>query len=165
MAYRKLGRTSSQRKAMLRDLTTDLLINESIVTTEARAKEIRKTVEKMITLGKRGDLHARRQAAAFVRNEIASENYDEATDKYTSTTALQKLFSEIAPRYAERNGGYTRILKTEPRRGDAAPMAIIELVFNPNSAILPETPATIPDLSLPTTVIIAFISKLQFFLK
>ena len=125
MAYRKLGRTSSQRKAVLRDLTTDLIINEAIVTTEARAKEIRKTVEKMIT--KRGDLHARRQAAAFVRNEIASESYDEATDKYTSTTALQKLFSEIAPRYAERNGGYTRILKTEPRRGDAAPMAIIEL--------------------------------------
>ena len=118
MAYRKLGRTSSQRKAVLRDLTTDLIINEAIVTTEARAKEI----------GKRGDLHARRQAAAFVRNEIASESYDEATDKYTSTTALQKLFSEIAPRYAERNGGYTRILKTEPRRGDAAPMAIIELV-------------------------------------
>ena len=112
MAYRKLGRTSSQRKAVLRDLTTDLIINEAIVTTEARAKEIRKTVEKMITLGKRGDLHARRQAAAFVRNEIASESYDEATDKYTSTTALQKLFSEIAPRYTERNGGYTRILKT-----------------------------------------------------
>lgn len=128
MAYRKLGRTSSQRKAMLRDLTTDLLINESIVTTEARAKEIRKTVEKMITLGKRGDLHARRQAAAFVRNEIASENFDEATENYSSQTALQKLFDEIAPRYAERNGGYTRILKTEPRRGDAAPMAIIELV-------------------------------------
>ena len=128
MAYRKLGRTSSQRKAMLRDLTTDLLINESIVTTEARAKEIRKTVEKMITLGKRGDLHARRQAAAFVRNEIVSENFDEATEKYSSQTALQKLFDEIAPRYAERNGGYTRILKTEPRRGDAAPMAIIELV-------------------------------------
>ena len=128
MAYRKLGRTSSQRKAMLRDLTTDPLINESIVTTEARAKEIRKTVEKMITLGKRGDLHARRQAAAFVRNEIASENFDEATEKYSSQTALQKLFDEIAPRYAERNGGYTRILKTEPRRGDAAPMAIIELV-------------------------------------
>ena len=128
MAYRKVGRTSSQRKAMLRDLTTDLLINESIVTTEARAKEIRKTVEKMITLGKRGDLHARRQAAAFVRNEIASENFDEATETYTSQTALQKLFDDIAPRYAERNGGYTRILKTEPRRGDAAPMAIIELV-------------------------------------
>ncbi|MGT2930603.1 50S ribosomal protein L17 [Streptococcus dentasini] len=128
MAYRKLGRTSSQRKAILRDLTTDLLINESIVTTEARAKEIRKTVEKMITFGKRGDLHARRQAAAFVRNEIASESYNEESDEYTSTTALQKLFDDIAPRYAERNGGYTRILKTEPRRGDAAPMAIIELV-------------------------------------
>ena len=121
MAYRKLGRTSSQRKAMLRDLTTDLIINEAIVTTEARAKE-------MITLGKRGDLHARRQAAAFVRNEVASQNFDEETGKYSETTALQKLFSELAPRYAERNGGYTRILKTEPRRGDAAPMAIIELV-------------------------------------
>ena len=128
MAYRKLGRTSSQRKAMLRDLTTDLLINESIVTTEARAKEIRKTFDKMITLGKRGDLHARRQAAAFVRNEIASEVYDAENDKIVTTTALQKLFSDIAPRYADRNGGYTRILKTEPRRGDAAPMAIIELV-------------------------------------
>ena len=124
MAYRKLGRTSSQRKAMLRDLTTDLIINEAIVTTEARAK----AVEKMITLGKRGDLHARRQAAAFVRNEVATQNFDEETGKYSETTALQKLFSELAPRYAERNGGYTRILKTEPRRGDAAPMAIIELV-------------------------------------
>ncbi len=82
----------------------------------------------MITLGKRGDLHARRQAAAFVRNEVASQNFDEETGKYSETTALQKLFSELAPRYAERNGGYTRILKTEPRRGDAAPMAIIELV-------------------------------------
>ena len=128
MAYRKLGRTSSQRKAMLRDLTTDLIINEAIVTTEARAKEIRKSVEKMITLGKRGDLHARRQAAAYVRNEVASQNFDEETGKDSETTALQKLFSELAPRYAERNGGYTRILKTEPRRGDAAPMAIIELV-------------------------------------
>ena len=117
MAYRKLGRTSSQRKAVLRDLTTDLIINEAIVTTEARAKEIRKTVEKMITLGKRGDLHARRQAAAFVRNEIASESYDEATDKYTSTTALQKLFSEIAPRYTERNGGYTRIKSNRTTSG------------------------------------------------
>ena len=128
MAYRKLGRTSSQRKAMLRDLTTDLIINEAIVTTEARAKEIRKSVEKMITLGKRGDLHARRQAAAFVRNEVASQNFDEETGTYSETTALQKLFDDIAKRYEGRNGGYTRILKVEPRRGDAAPMAIIELV-------------------------------------
>lgn len=126
MGYRKLGRKSDQRKAMLRDLTTDLIINEYIVTTEARAKEVRKTVEKMITLGKRGDLHARRQAAAYVRNEIAEKDFNEETE--TFPTALQKLFDDIAKRYEGRNGGYTRILKVEPRRGDAAPMAIIELV-------------------------------------
>ncbi|ANJ70060.1 MULTISPECIES: 50S ribosomal protein L17 [Latilactobacillus] len=126
MSYRKLGRTSSQRKAMLRDLTTDLIINERIITTEARAKEIRKTTEKMITLGKRGDLHARRQAAAFVRNEVA--DIREEDDAVIVQSALQKLFSDIAPRYAERNGGYTRILKTAPRRGDGALMVIIELV-------------------------------------
>ncbi len=87
MSYRKLGRTSSQRKAMLRDLTTDLLINERIVTTEARAKEVRSTAEKMITLGKRGDLHARRQAAAYVRNEIAS--VEEQEDSVIVKSALQ----------------------------------------------------------------------------
>ncbi len=126
MAYRKLGRTSSQRKALLRDLTTDLIINERIVTTEARAKEIRSTVEKMITLGKRGDLHARGQAAAFVRNEVADVR--EEGESIVVETALQKLFNDLASRYSERQGGYTRILKTEPRRGDAAPMVIIELV-------------------------------------
>lgn len=126
MAYRKLGRTSSQRKALLRDLTTDLIINERIVTTESRAKEIRSTVEKMITLGKRGDLHARRQAAAFVRNEVADVR--EEGESIVVETALQKLFNDLASRYSERQGGYTRILKTEPRRGDAAPMVIIELV-------------------------------------
>ena len=126
MAYRKLGRTSSQRKALLRDLTTDLIINERIVTTEARAKEIRSTVEKMITLGKRGDLHARRQAAAFVRNEVADVR--EEGESIVVETALQKLFNDLASRYSERQGGYTRILKTEPRRGDAAPMVIIELI-------------------------------------
>lgn len=118
MSYRKLGRTSSQRKAMLRDLTTDLIINERIVTTEARAKEVRSTAEKMITLGKRGDLHARRQAASFVRNEVADVR--EENEEIVTETALQKLFNDIAPRYAERQGGYTRILKTEPRRGDNA---------------------------------------------
>ncbi len=120
MAYRKLGRTSAQRKAMLRDLTTDLIINERIETTETRAKELRSTVEKMITLGKRGDLHARRQAASYVRNEVA--------DAENGTDALQKLFADIAPRYQERQGGYTRIMKLGPRRGDGAPMVIIELV-------------------------------------
>ena len=126
MSYRKLGRPSAQRKAMLRDLTTDLLINEHIVTTETRAKEVRKTTEKMITLAKRGDLHARRLAARYLRQEVANISEEDAAVVVQS--ALQKLFSDIAPRYQDRQGGYTRILKTEPRRGDAAPMAIIELV-------------------------------------
>lgn len=121
MSYRKLGRTSSQRKAMLRDLTTALIISERIETTETRAKELRSVVEKMITLGKRGDLHARRQAAAFIRNEVVA-------NAETNQDALQKLFVDIAPRYAERQGGYTRIMKLGPRRGDGAPMVIIELV-------------------------------------
>ncbi|BDG45574.1 MULTISPECIES: 50S ribosomal protein L17 [Bacillaceae] len=120
MSYRKLGRTSAQRKALLRDLATDLIINERIETTEARAKELRSVVEKMITLGKRGDLHARRQAAAFIRKEVANSE--------TGQDALQKLFSDIAPRYQDRQGGYTRIMKLGPRRGDGAPMVIIELV-------------------------------------
>ncbi|KRN29160.1 50S ribosomal protein L17 [Lactobacillus selangorensis] len=111
---------------MLRNLTTDLIINERIVTTETRAKEVRKAVEKMITLGKRGDLHARRQAASFVIDEIADVKED--GDNVVVQSALQKLFSDIAPRYADRKGGYTRILKTAPRRGDAAPMSIIEFV-------------------------------------
>ncbi len=126
MSYRKLGRTSSQRKAMMRDLTTDLLINGRIQTTEARAKEIRKTADQMITLGKKGDLAARRKAAAYMRNEVADVKED--GDNIRIQTALQKLFEEIAPRFAERNGGYTRILKTVQRRGDAAQMVILELV-------------------------------------
>ena len=81
MGYRKLGRTSSQRKAMLRDLTTDLIINERIQTTEARAKELRSVVEKMITLGKRGDLHARRQAAAYIRREVVTSADEEGNEQ------------------------------------------------------------------------------------
>ena len=127
MAYRKLGRDSAHRKAMLREMTTQLIINERIVTTEARAKEIRKTAEKMITLGKRGDLAARRKAAAFVRDEIADVKEEE--DAVVVKSALQKLFSDIAPRYKDRNGGYTRIMKLAlARKGDAAPMVILELV-------------------------------------
>ncbi|MFD0898303.1 50S ribosomal protein L17 [Loigolactobacillus binensis] len=126
MSYRKLGRTSSQRKALLRDLTTDLIMNESITTTEARAKEVRSTTDKMITLGKKGTLAARRQAAAFIRDEIADVR--EEDEKVVVQTALQKLFSDVAPRYAERNGGYTRIYKTMPRRGDGAPMVVLEFV-------------------------------------
>ncbi|MBT9045635.1 50S ribosomal protein L17 [Lactobacillus delbrueckii subsp. bulgaricus] len=127
MSYRKLGWDSSQRKAMLREMTTQLIINERIVTTEARAKEVRRTAEKMITLGKRGDLAARRKAAAFVRNEIA--DIHEEGDEVVVKSALQKLFSDVAPRYKDPNGGYTRIMKLAvPRKGDAAPMVVLELV-------------------------------------
>ncbi len=118
MAYSRLRRNSDQRKALLRDLVTDIIINERIVTTEAKAKELRKLADKMVTLAKDGSLSARRQAAETVRFEEVKEGQN----------ALQKLFSDLGPRYKERNGGYTRIIKTVPRRGDAAPMAIIEFV-------------------------------------
>jgi large subunit ribosomal protein L17 len=110
--YRKLGKPTAHRKAMLRNLVTDLLREGRISTTECRAKEARRAAEKMITLGKRGDLHARRQAGAYI--------YDESV--------LKTLFDDIAPKYAERNGGYTRILKLGPRRGDCAEMVFLELV-------------------------------------
>ena len=110
--YRKLGMVSSHRNLVLRNMTTDLLKHGKITTTETRAKELKRMADKMITLGKRGDLHARRQALAYMMDE----------------TVVKNLFDEIAPKYAERNGGYSRIIKTMPRRGDAAPMAIIELV-------------------------------------
>jgi len=109
---RKLGRPTDHRIAMLRNLVTSLLKNGKIETTVTRAKETRRIAEKMITLAKRGDLHARRQVLAYV--------YDE--------TVVKNLFDEIAPKYTERNGGYTRILKLGPRRGDASEMVIIELV-------------------------------------
>ena len=118
MAYSRLRRNSDQRKALLRDLVTDIIIHERIVTTEAKAKELRKLADQMITLAKEGSLSSRRQAAETVRFEDVKEGQN----------ALQKLFSELGPRYLARNGGYTRIIKTVPRRGDAAPMAIIEFV-------------------------------------
>lgn len=110
--YRKLGRPTDERRAILRNLVTALLDNGKLETTITRAKEAGKIAEKMITLGKRGDLHARRQALAYI--------YSEAV--------VAKLFDEIAPKYKERNGGYTRIYKLGPRRGDAAEAALIELV-------------------------------------
>ncbi|RKD67589.1 LSU ribosomal protein L17P [Sinobaca qinghaiensis] len=119
-AYAKLGRDSSARKALFRDLATDLIINERIETTVSKAKELRPIIEKMVTLGKRGDLHARRQVAAYIRKEVANEE--------TGQDAVQKLFDEIAPRFEDRQGGYTRVLKAGPRRGDAAELAIIEFV-------------------------------------
>lgn len=111
-AGRKLGRTSSHRDAMLRNMVTSLLDQERIVTTVPKAKEARRLAEQMITLGKRGDLHARRQAMAYIRSE----------------NTVAKLFSQLSSQYAERQGGYTRIIRTGKRIGDAADMAIIELV-------------------------------------
>lgn len=126
MAYRKLGRKSAQRNALLRDLTTDVIVYGRIETTETRAKEVRKFVDQMITLGKKGDLASRRRAAAFLRNEIASATVE--GDQVVVERVLTRLFGEYVERYADRQGGYTRVLKTGPRRGDGAPMAIIELV-------------------------------------
>lgn len=124
MSYQKLGRDSSARKALFRDLVTDLFLNERIQTTEAKAKEVRSIAEKLITKAKKGDLHARRQVAAYVRREKLVNSDGEVSEK----DAIQKLFTELAERYAERAGGYTRILKLGPRRGDAAPMVYLELV-------------------------------------
>ena len=127
MAYRKLGRNSAQRKALIRDLITDLIINERIETTLFKAKELQRLADKMVTLAKKGDLAARRQAAKLIRFELATE-VNENGEVVKEQYAIQKLFSEIAPKFKERNGGYTRVLKTGPRRGDSAPMALIEFV-------------------------------------
>ena len=108
---RKLGKTTAQRKAMLRQQVTDLLENGRMETTITRAKEVRPRAEKMITLGKKNTLASRRAALAFITKE----------------DVVTKVFTEIAPKYAERNGGYTRIMRLGARRGDAAEMAIIEL--------------------------------------
>lgn len=118
LGYRKLSRKSSQRKALLRDLITDLILNGRIETTLAKAKELKVIADKMVTLGKKNTLASRRQAAELIRFEKDEEG------QY----AIQKLFSNIAPKFANRNGGYTRVLKLGPRRGDATEMAIIEFV-------------------------------------
>ena len=109
---RKLGRTSDHRQAMLRAMVTFLLEKGKIETTVTRAKEVRAMTEKMITLGKTNDLHSKRQALAYITKE----------------SVVKKLFDEISPKYKDQNGGYTRIVKIGPRRGDAAEMAIIELI-------------------------------------
>ena len=133
---RKLGRTSDHRNAMLRAMVTFLLENGKIETTVTRAKEVRAMTEKMITLGKENTLHAKRQVFGYVTKEGVSK----------------KLFDEIAPKYADKNGGYTRIVKIGPRRGDAAEMAIIELVYErivrpyaepPHRAFLVEKPPAV----------------------
>jgi len=112
VSYRKLGLRSDHRRSVLRNLVTSLLDKGKITTTETRAKEIKRLADKMITLGKRGDLHARRQALSYLTRE----------------DVVYKLFTEIAQRYEARQGGYTRIIKIGNRKGDGAPMAILELV-------------------------------------
>lgn len=112
MAYAKLGRNTGHRKAMLRNLVTSLLRDERITTTESRAKEIKRIAEKMITLAKKGDLNARRQALEYIFEEKVA----------------RKLFDNYGPKYADRQGGYTRIIRIGYRRGDAAQLVLLELV-------------------------------------
>ncbi len=112
MSHRKFNRKTGPRRALLRNMVTSLMIAERIETTETRAKEVNRIADKMVTLAKKGDLHARRQALAYMLDE----------------DAVTKLFEKIAPRYEGRAGGYTRIIKKGPRRGDSAPMVFLELV-------------------------------------
>jgi len=112
LAYRRFGLLSDHRNSMLRNSVTSLILHGRITTTETRAKDIQKIADKMVTLGKRGDLHAKRQANAYLMDE----------------NALFKLFDEVAGKYSNRQGGYTRVIKTGFRKGDGAPMAILEFV-------------------------------------
>lgn len=150
MRHRKkvsmLSKPADQRRALLRGLATEVIKHGQIVTTETRAKAVQKEIEHLITLGKRGDLHARRQAAAFLYGKrrgqvlVLSESDKLDTDKYVELekkdkkvvvyekTPVQRLFSDIAPKYADRHGGYVRVIKAPPRKGDAAPMAVVQLV-------------------------------------
>ena len=118
MHNRKLGRNADHRKALLRNLATEVILRGKIETTEMKAKELRSVVDGLITVAKKEDLAARRQAAAYLRNVCNSDG----------KTAVQVLFEEVAPKYKDRKGGYTRVTKTAIRRGDNAPMATIELV-------------------------------------
>ena len=118
MWNRRLGRTADHRVALLRNMATDLILKGKIETTEMKAKELRSVVDHLITVAKQDDLAARRQVAAYLRDVETKDG----------KSALQVLFEEVAPRYKDRNGGYTRVAKTYIRRGDAAPMATIELV-------------------------------------
>jgi len=141
-----LSKPADQRKALLRTLTTEVIKHGQIMTTEARAKAVKKEIEHMITLAKKGDIHSRRQAAGYLygnrKGKVSvfaeSEKFD--TAKYAeisrkdkkvrvyAKTPVQVLFSDIAPKYTDRNGGYVRVVKAPPRKGDAAPMAIVQLV-------------------------------------
>ena len=126
MAYRKLGVDNKHRRSMLATLTKQVVNNESITTTETRAKEVRKSVDKMITYGKKGDLNSRRKALAFLHNDVETVN---------------KIFNDLAKRYEKRNGGYTQILKLSERRGDNALTVILRLVEEAKKEVKEEKPA------------------------
>ena len=132
-AFRKLGRTASHRRAMLRNMTTSLVLHNRIETTIQKAKELKSVADKLVTLGKNDTLHSRRQAMAylFAINRTADGN----AQKWT---AVHKLFTEIAPRYAARNGGYTRVIRTRKREGDNAQLAMIEFVESDVQSQKPE---------------------------
>lgn len=118
MNNRKLGRDSGHRQALLRTMATDLIIKGKMETTEKKAKELSSVVDKLITKAKRNDLANRREVASYIRNVVTADG----------KTALQVLFDEVAPKYKDRKGGYTRVTKTNTRKGDGAPLAIIELI-------------------------------------
>ena len=128
MAYRKLGRDNKHRRSMLATLTKQVIMNESITTTETRAKEVRKFVDRMITFGKKADLGSRRRALAFVHND---------------KQVVDKVFNVLAPRYQNRNGGYTQILKLDERRGDVSLMFILRLVDSDKNCLLYTSPSTL----------------------
>ena len=139
-AGRRLGRTTSHRIAMFRNMVTSFLEHEKITTTDAKAKELRSIAERMITLGKKGDLHATRQAAAYIRDK----------------KVVTKLFTTIAPRYADRPGGYTRIIKLGIRPGDTAPVSVIELVeaeMKPRKVSAKPAPVKAAPVAAPVAVV------------
>jgi large subunit ribosomal protein L17 len=140
-AGRRLGRTTSHRIAMFRNMVTSFLEHEKITTTDAKAKELRSIAERMITLGKKGDLHATRQAAAYIRDK----------------KIVTKLFTTIAPRYADRPGGYTRIIKLGIRPGDTAPVSVIELVeaeMKPRKVSAKPAPAKAVKVEAPVAAVV-----------
>lgn len=122
-----LSRAADQRNALIRTLATSFIKDDEIITTLARAKALKEVLDQLITLGKQGNLHAMRQAARLIYNHPTGEVMTLSTGKEIPQTVLRKLFTDIAPRFAERQGGYTRLVKLPPRRGDAAPMALVQL--------------------------------------
>lgn len=122
-----LARAADQRNALIRTLATSFIKDDEIITTLGRAKALKEVADKLITLGKRGDVHAMRQAARLIYNHPTGNQITTENGKTISETVLRKLFKTVAPQFADRNGGYTRLVKVPPRRGDAAPMALVQL--------------------------------------